>query len=84
MQQGMPANRIGSRRRLNLQLPPSQSARHPPLQWTLPEKRHQAGSGSPGTAGPDVVSSSVGPFPPSAPQPSAFHHRTPSADLSGI
>lgn len=47
-------------------LPLSQSARRPLHKWVLPGIRHQAESGSLGPAGPDVVSSSVGPFPPSA------------------
>lgn len=81
MHRGILGNTIVSRFRLHLPL--SQSARRPPVQWVLPGKRQQAGSGSLGPAGPDGASSSVGPFPPSDPPPSAALHRTPALDLSG-
>lgn len=83
MHRGILANAIGSRCRLHLRLPLSQSARRPPVRWALPGKRQQAGSGSPGPAGPDGVSSSVDPVPPSDPPPSDSLHRKPAPDLSG-
>lgn len=72
-----------SRCRPHLQLPLSQSARRPPALWALAGKRHQAGSGSRGPAGPDGDSSSVGTSLPSALPPSAAPQRTSAPVLSG-